>query len=84
MGAYSHVGGFSGGTDGEIVSCFWDTESSGIVEGDYGEGVSTAQMWNIQTYLQAGWDFVGETNNGLEDTWVMSWDEADYPKLAWE
>jgi hypothetical protein len=77
------IGGFAGLGAG-IISCFWDTEASRMTEGDLAVGLPTAQMQDIQTYLPAGWDFVGESTDGVEDTWVMSSNEADYPRLAWE
>ncbi len=49
-----------------------------------GTGLTTAQMQDIATYLAAGWDFAGETANGVEDVWTMSDDGPGYPKLAWE
>lgn len=81
--ASGQIGGFAG-LDAEITSCFWDTEASRIAGGDRGVGLPTVQMQDIQTYLQAGWDFVGESNNGSEDVWAMPSDDMDYPKLAWE
>ncbi|AQQ09586.1 hypothetical protein L21SP3_01392 [Sedimentisphaera cyanobacteriorum] len=43
-------------------------------------GKSTAQMQDINTFLDAGWDFEGESANGEEDIWFMP--ENGYPKLA--
>ena len=37
---------------------------------------------DINTYLDASWDFVDEIDNGLEDIWWMP--EDDYPRLWWE
>ncbi len=34
-------------------------------------------------YLQAGWDFVDETENGTEDIWWID-EGRDYPRLWWE
>jgi hypothetical protein len=38
-------------------------------------------MKDINTYLNAGWDFVGETRNGTSDYWQIS--PGEYPRLAW-
>jgi hypothetical protein len=35
------------------------------------------------TFLDAGWDFVGETANGTEDIWWIL-EGKDYPRLWWE
>jgi len=39
-------------------------------------------MKTAQTFLDAGWDFVGETDNGRDDIWCMP--ANDYPRLSWE
>jgi hypothetical protein len=35
------------------------------------------------TFIEAGWDFVGETANGTEDIWWIL-EGKDYPRLWWE
>jgi len=40
-------------------------------------------MQTAKTFLDAGWDFVGETKNGTEDLWWILEGE-DYPRLWWE
>ncbi len=67
------------GRYGEVVACFWDAEAAG---NDASGGWTTAEMQDINTYLDAGWDFVGETDNGTDDLWWMP--ESDYPRLWWE
>jgi hypothetical protein len=76
-----YVGGLIGDNDGSILSCFWDTQISGLTDSEEDTGLSTAEMQDINTYLNAGWDFVDETDNGTEDIWFMP--ENDYPKHAW-
>lgn len=39
-------------------------------------------MQTAGPFLEAGWDFVGETANGTEDLWWIL--EDDYPRLWWE
>lgn len=39
----------------------------------------TAEMQDINTYLNAGWDLVDEIRNGTCDYWQMS--PGDYPRL---
>jgi formylglycine-generating enzyme required for sulfatase activity len=41
-------------------------------------------MQDIQTFLDEGWDFVGETVNGTADVWRMCVNGVPYPRLAWE
>jgi len=40
-------------------------------------------MQTAKTFLEAGWDFVGETANGTEDIWKIA-EGLDYPRLWWE
>ena len=78
---------------GTMTSCFWDQESSGLQvaysTSSFGvtvvnsEAKTTAQMQNINTYLSAGWDFVGETINGPNDIWYMP-EDGGYPLLWWQ
>ncbi len=35
------------------------------------------------TFTNAGWDFVGDSNNDL-DYWRMCVDDVGYPKLSWQ
>ncbi len=65
---------------GRVSSSFWDVETSGQAVSDAGEGLATTEMQDISTYLNAGWDFVGETVNGPNDIWFMP--ENDYPQLV--
>ena len=62
---------------------FWDVEASVQSTSDGGEGKTTAQMQTAGTFLDAGWDFVGETDNGMEDIWWIL-EGQDYPRLWWE
>jgi hypothetical protein len=59
------VGGLVGDTSWNrtINGCFWDIETSGQVTTRYGTGKTTAEMQTAATFLEAGWDFVGETDN---------------------
>ncbi|MBN2131810.1 MAG: hypothetical protein JW741_20080 [Sedimentisphaerales bacterium] len=80
----SHVGGLVGlNLSGSIIGSFWDVETSGQAESSGGTGLPTAQMQTAATFLAAGWDFVGETENGTEDIWWIL-EGRDYPRLSWE
>ncbi len=66
---------------GYITNCFWDIQTSGISRSYGGTGITTAQMKMQSTFINAGWDFVGELANGSKDVWKMS--TSGYPKLFW-
>jgi hypothetical protein len=46
-------------------------------------GLSTVEMQMQETFINAGWDFVGEAVNGTNDVWDIC-DGTNYPKLAWQ
>ncbi len=46
-------------------------------------GKTTAEMQMANTFLEAGWDFIGETDNGTVDIWWIL-EGQDYPRLWWE
>jgi len=78
------VGGLIGGGFGTVTASFWDTQTSGKQCGsDGGIGKTTAEMQTASTFLNAGWDFVGETVNGTGDTWWIVEGRA-CPRLTWE
>lgn len=75
-------GGLSGGFSGSyVLDSFWDIETSGISSGQGGTGLTTVLMQDDQTYLEVGWDFVGETENGMADIWRIP-DGGGYPELS--
>jgi len=76
-------GGLMGVNWGSVTACFWDTETSGQPKSAGGTGKTTAEMQTAKTFLDAGWDFVGETANGTEDIWWIL-EGKDYPRLWWE
>jgi len=79
------VAGLVGGSTGYSTAdqCFWDTQTSGQAASSGGTGKTTAEMQTAKTFLDAGWDFVGETANGTEDIWWIL-EGKDYPRLWWE
>jgi hypothetical protein len=79
------VGGLVGSRNStmNVTACFWDTQTSGQTRSAGGTGKTTAEMKTAKTYLDAGWDFVGETANGTKDIWRIDEGE-DYPRLWWE
>jgi hypothetical protein len=83
-----------GTTCSDFISGFWDTETSGLTNmcgSDRGSpsdcddsfGKTIAEMQTATTFLEAGWDFIGETENGTEDIWWIL-EGQDYPRLWWE
>jgi hypothetical protein len=86
-----YIGGLVGYMNGSptyqarcVLGSFWGTETSGQSTSAGGTGMTTAEMQSIWTYIQAGWDFVGEPYNGVEDLWRSCCGRPMYPKLAWE
>jgi len=85
------VGGLVGSTatsdwlyGGAITTAsFWDVETSGQNTSVGGTGKTTAEMQTARLFLDAGWDFVDETDNGTEDIWWIL-EGQDYPRLWWE
>ncbi len=81
----SYVGGLVGMNrqHGAITLSFWDIQTSGQTKSDGGTGLTTVEMQRANTFIDAAWDFVGETANGPNDVWKM-WDRYDYPRLTCE
>ena len=83
------VGGLVGrpqtrkGWPGSATYCFWNTETSRQAESAGGTGLTTAEMQAASTFLDAGWDFIDETENGTDDIWWIL-EGQDYPRLWWE
>ena len=83
IGSGGGVGGLVGSNGADVTGCFWDTQTSGQATSAGGTGKTTAEMQTAKTFLDAGWDFLGETTNGTEDIWWIL-EGKDYPRLAWE
>lgn len=80
------LGGLVGSNNGNISSCFWDTETSQQPTSEGGTGKTTSEMKAIAAYTDAGWDFLNETTNGTGDHWGIdeSGNNNGYPFLAWQ
>jgi len=84
------IGGVSGGyfigglvganSNGSIEHSFWDVQTSGITFSAGGTGKTTEEMQQRSIYTAAGWDLIGEINNGGEDIWGLVEGES-YPQL---
>jgi len=68
------VGGLVGENPGNVIASFWDVETSDCNFSAGGEGKTTAQMKDINTFLDAGWDF--------NTVWWMP--SNNYPHLSWQ
>ncbi|MBA7485557.1 hypothetical protein ES707_21105 [subsurface metagenome] len=78
------VGGLIGKNDGGGGGdSFWDTQISEQTTSDGGTGKTTAEMQDPNTFLDAGWDFVGEYENGPNDDWGEPI-SGGYPVLWWQ
>ena len=78
------TGGLVGYNDaGDVSGSFWDIQMSGQAESSGGTGKTTAEMQTASTFLDAGWDFVDETDNGTEDIWSIC-EGTNYPRFVWQ
>jgi hypothetical protein len=68
---------------GSITTNFWDVETSGLANSDADTGKTTTEMQTATTYLEAGWDFIDKTENGIEDIWWID-EGQNYTRLLWE
>jgi len=66
----------------EDGDCFWDSQIIPTLVGTNtgGTPLPTDEMQDILTYVDAGWDFVGEMTNGTDEIWQIP-DEGGYPIL---
>jgi len=68
---------------GLAESSFWNVEASGQASSAGGMGLTTGQMMTAGPFLAAGWDFVGEAENGTDEIWWID-EGQDTPRLWWE
>ncbi len=66
----TRMSGTRGTPDRVVQNSFWDIEVSGVSTSVGGLGLSTAEMHDVSTYLDATWDFTAEQDNGINDMWV--------------
>lgn len=80
----TNVGGLTPINDRSHVNgSFWDTEATGCRTSAGAVSRTTKQMQTMSTFLNAGWDFVGETANGADNVWCQP-AANEYPRLAWQ
>ncbi|MCD4650770.1 MAG: T9SS type A sorting domain-containing protein [Candidatus Cloacimonetes bacterium] len=84
-GSGTPAGGLIGINDdnASTTNSFWDIETSGQTSSAGGLGMLTQEMHLQSTYIDAGWDFIAESDNGDEDIWAMTAMENNgYPYLT--
>jgi hypothetical protein len=75
----------AGGVD-NVSNSFWDTETSGQTTSAGGTGKTTAEMQDIVTFSEAGWNISAVDSHGDRNT-VYIWNIVDgvtYPFLSWQ
>lgn len=89
-GSGSNVGGLVGwNSSGSYIKSFWDSTVNPVLPGIGNTsdpnviGQSTANMQTQSTFTEAGWDFVGEWENGPSDEWAEL-PGGGYPILWWQ
>ena len=81
---HEDVGGLVGlHESGEVTYSIWDIQTSSQSTSAGGMGKTTTEMQTASTFLEAGWDFVDEIENGTDDIWWIL-EGQDYPRLWWE
>lgn len=80
----NYIGGLVGSRENtsSVNDSFWDMNTSNQAWSDGGTGLTTVAMQTLSTYINAGWDFTNETNNGIEDHWRYR--DSHYPFLSWD
>ncbi len=76
------VGGLASRYSEKAIASFWDVQVSGQTTSACGEGKTSAQMHDPNTFMAAGWDFVGMPD-GPHDIWAMD-PTTGYPILWWQ
>ncbi|MHC4184796.1 MAG: GLUG motif-containing protein [Planctomycetota bacterium] len=73
----SNIGGFLGGARlSHVAGCSWDANTSGQTTSAGGAGKTTAEMYDANTFTDAGWDF-------STPVWKIT-EVPDYPYLWWQ
>jgi len=85
VGGLSFVGGLVGSNWATVTNSFWNVETSEMNDSDGGTGRSTAEMNDIATYVNAGWNIAavafGQTNP--QYVWNIVSGQT-HPFLSWQ
>ena len=81
-----NVGGLVGRDyNGTVSNSFWDTETSGQDTSDGGTGKTTAEMKDIITFLDAGWNIIAVALNETNPAYIWNIvNNVTYPFLSWQ
>jgi len=64
---------------------FFDSDASNQSMAAGATGKTTSELQKVETFTNAGWDFMEETENGSNDYWGINVNEnGGYPFLAWQ
>jgi hypothetical protein len=70
---------------GTISNSFWDIETSGQSTSAGGTGKTTAEMKNIATFVDAGWNIIAVALNETNPAYIWNIvDNVTYPFLSWQ
>jgi hypothetical protein len=70
---------------GTVINSFWDTQTSGQVTSDGGMGKTTAQMQDVATFSDAGWNIIEVALNETNPTYIWNiLNYETYPFLSWQ
>jgi len=82
----THVGGLVGAGGGTVTGSFWDIGTSGQSTSAGGTGKTAAEMKNVITFSDAGWNIVTVANPSTRNP-AYIWNIVDaqtYPFLSWQ
>ncbi len=86
----TNIGGLTGYDNSSFYTkCFWDNTVNPLLTGVGNTtdpnviGESSANMQTKSTFIEAGWDFAGEYENGPSDDWAEP-NAGGYPILWWQ
>ena len=77
-----NTGGLIGSDQGLTLNSFWDTNLSGQATSAGGEGRTTAEMTNLDTFTTADWN-IRSIFDWQEEIWLID-DTYDHPRLRYE
>jgi len=79
------VGGLVGANWGTVSNSFWDIETSGQATSAGGTGKTTAEMKDIITFLDAGWNIIAVAPNETNPAYIWNIvNNVTYPFLSWQ
>ena len=68
-----------------VISSFWDTETSGLYTSDGGTGKNTTEMQDIATFSGAGWNITAVALNETNPDYLWNIvNNMTYPFLNWQ